>query len=66
MKDSDNTKVAPDDGVYVYGLFLDGGRWNKQKHLLDESLPKVLFDVFPVVSMSAIKLLVLKFSYIWV
>lgn len=40
---------APADGVYVNGLFLDGGRWNPVKACLDESLPRVLYEDMPIV-----------------
>lgn len=43
-------KMPPEDGVYIYGLFLDGARWNHEAFILDEPLPKVLFSSAPVVS----------------
>ena len=38
----------PEDGIYVYGLFCEAGRWNKVTKELDESEPKVLFAAMPV------------------
>lgn len=39
----------PDDGAYIKGLFLEGARWNKKTRVLDESLPKILFDPLPII-----------------
>ncbi|KAG8199526.1 hypothetical protein JTE90_009368 [Oedothorax gibbosus] len=42
-------KDAPKDGVYVYGLFLDGASWDKKNTMLVEPSPKTLFTALPVV-----------------
>ena len=39
---------APKDGVNVHGLFLQGCAWNWDGWL-DESKPKVLFELMPVI-----------------
>eukprot|EP00928_Gymnodinium_smaydae_P009061 TRINITY_DN13347_c0_g3_i1.p1 TRINITY_DN13347_c0_g3~~TRINITY_DN13347_c0_g3_i1.p1 ORF type:complete len:4331 (+),score=1052.12 TRINITY_DN13347_c0_g3_i1:55-13047(+) len=41
----------PQDGVYIYGMFLEGARWDVSKKQLEESLPKVLFVELPAVLM---------------
>ena len=42
-------KEKPDSGVYCYGMFLEGARWNYDSHLLDESLPKELYTDVPMI-----------------
>ena len=39
----------PDDGVYCFGLYLEGARWNKTIHMLDDSKPKVLYVEMPLI-----------------
>lgn len=39
----------PEDGAYVYGLFIEGARYNYERRLLDESESKVLFVDAPTI-----------------
>jgi dynein heavy chain len=49
-----NVKKSPQEGVYVYGLFLDGCAWSKQDNSLVESDPKKLFSPLPVLYITAV------------
>ena len=47
-QERDEVKKGPDEGIYIYGLFLDCARWEKPKDRLADSEPKVLFAPLPV------------------
>lgn len=39
----------PQDGCYIYGLYLDGARWDDDHGYLDDPLPKILYYKVPVI-----------------
>lgn len=45
----DNIPEPPLDGVYVYGLYLEGAKWEKRKKSLVEQLPAELYCEMPVI-----------------
>jgi len=44
----EEVRKGPDEGIYIYGLYLDGCRWDKQANKLVDSTPKVIFAPLPV------------------
>ncbi len=47
-KMKEDISTQPVEGVYIYGLYLDGAGWDKRATRLIESSPKVLFTQLPV------------------
>ena len=46
----------PDSGIYIHGLFMEGCAWDKDKKMLCESRPKVLFEPGPCVHLKPVLL----------
>ena len=44
-----DVKEKPQDGCYIYGMYLEGCKWGYDKHQLDESDPKKLFVDIPLI-----------------
>ncbi len=41
----------PEDGCLIYGMFLEGAKWDYKKHLMGISYPKELFCDLPPIHM---------------
>uniref|UniRef100_A0A7S4MJ94 Dynein heavy chain n=2 Tax=Prymnesium polylepis TaxID=72548 RepID=A0A7S4MJ94_9EUKA len=52
-QDKDDVKHGPSEGIYIYGLFLDGCKWDKGKGELTDSDPKVIYSPLPVLHIAA-------------
>ena len=44
----ESTKAPPENGCYIYGLFIEGARWDGESHAVGESRPKELYTEFPM------------------
>ena len=40
---------APEDGVYVYGLFIESAVWSKEGRCITEQRPGVIISAMPIV-----------------
>jgi dynein heavy chain len=49
QKEGPDIQMKPEDGVYIYGLFLEGAGWDPTEGCLVESKPKELFVSFPAI-----------------
>jgi dynein heavy chain len=47
--DKDSIKEFPPSGAYIYGLFMEGGRFDRKKMCIEECLPRRLLDPVPAV-----------------
>jgi len=47
------TLTAPNEGVFIHGLYMEGAAWNKVEQKLEDSQPKQLFTAFPILMVSA-------------
>ena len=43
IKEKDDVRAGPSEGIYIWGLALDGARWDKGRNALTDSEPKVRF-----------------------
>ena len=48
-------KKAPTNGVSIYGLFLEGARWDRKTSLITEMEPNKLYSYMPVVWLDPVK-----------
>jgi len=53
-KEYEQIKEAPSEGVYLYGLFLDGCSWSGKENRLIDSEPKKLFTPLPVLYVTGV------------
>lgn len=44
IDDENEVEEAPENGIYITGLFLDGARWNRNEHFLATAFPGPMFN----------------------
>jgi dynein heavy chain len=45
----EDIEEKPEDGVYIYGLFMDGARWDRENQIIADQIPTVMYDRLPVI-----------------
>lgn len=51
----DELREPPIEGVYVYGLFIEGAAWERRSGRLIEARPKILYESMPVIHLFAVQ-----------
>lgn len=46
---SEEIEEEPEDGVYIYGLFMDGARWDRDTMTIADQFPSEMYDKMPVI-----------------
>ncbi|XP_063786085.1 dynein axonemal heavy chain 3-like [Pseudophryne corroboree] len=41
--------IYPADGIYINGPYMEGARWDRNRHVIAESFPKVLYESMPII-----------------
>jgi len=54
-QDNNELRAGPEEGVYVYGIILDGAGWDKKRACLIDQAPKVLFYELPVIHITGVQ-----------
>lgn len=44
-----DVREKPSDGCYIYGMYLEGCKWDSRNHVLEDSDPKKLFTDIPLI-----------------
>lgn len=50
----EDIKEAPQDGCYIFGLFLEGCKWDYNDHIINDSDPKKLFQSLPLMHLDPV------------
>lgn len=40
---------SPEDGVYIYGLFMDGARWDRDNQVVADQFPSEMYNKMPLI-----------------
>lgn len=46
---ADEIEETPEQGVYIWGLYLDGARWDRENEVLTDQLPSKMVETMPII-----------------
>lgn len=46
---ADEIEETPEQGVYIWGLYLDGARWDRENEILTDQLPSKMVETMPII-----------------